>query len=163
MFKSCRANVYQDHEIENDWSSGESGVYKSAIEPFRSYQHSVNPPVVRPGVTYYTFDFGPASFFMLDTRRYRSPVGTEDGPEKTMLGSSQLHELLEWLKKDDKDIQWKIIVTSVPFTKNWAINGRDTWRGYQWERSKILEGMWSVKGAGVVILSGDRHEFAATR
>ena len=100
---------------------------------------------------------------MLDTRRYRSAESAEDGPEKSMLGANQLKDLLDWLKKDDKDIQWKIVVSSVPFTKNWQINGGDTWRGYQWERSKILETMWGVKGAGVVIFSGDRHEFAATR
>jgi alkaline phosphatase D len=86
----------------------------------------------------------------------------EDGPQKTMLGSDQLHDLLHWLRKEDRDIQWKFIVSSVPFTKNWHINGDDTWRGYQWERTKILDAAWAVKGAGVVILSGDRHEFAAT-
>lgn len=155
-------HVYDDHEIANDWDKGESGLYAAAVDPYKSYQHQVNPPPVRENSTYYTFNWGPASFFLLDTRRYRSPNGVADGPEKTMLGAAQLHELLEWLRRSDKDIQWKFIVSSVPLTKNWQINGNDTWRGFQWERSKILEAAWSVKGAGVVVLSGDRHEFAAT-
>ena len=86
----------------------------------------------------------------------------EDGPSKTMLGAEQKAELQSWLHRVDRNIRWKIIVSSVPFTKNWQHNS-DTWRAYLWERSKILEDMWAVKGAGVVILSGDRHEFAATR
>lgn len=42
---------------------------------------------------------------------------------------------------------------------------QDTWRGYLGERQIILEAMWDVGlrgGIGVVVLSGDRHEFAAT-
>lgn len=41
----------------------------------------------------------------------------------------------------------------------------DTWAGYLNERQLILEAMWDVglRGScGVVIISGDRHEFAAT-
>lgn len=40
------------------------------------------------------------------------------------------------------------------------------WAGYLYERQIVLEAMWDVSargdGVGVVILSGDRHEFAAT-
>lgn len=45
------------------------------------------------------------------------------------------------------------------------VGSEDTWGGYLVERRKILEEAWtfsSEHGAGVVILSGDRHEFAAT-
>ena len=41
----------------------------------------------------------------------------------------------------------------------------DTWAGFLDERQTILEAMWDVGlkgGVGVVVLSGDRHEFAAT-
>ncbi|KAJ6262774.1 Alkaline phosphatase [Drechslerella dactyloides] len=155
-------HVYDDHEIANDWDQGDGGLYAAAVDPYKAYQHQVNPPPVRENATYYTFNWGPASFFLLDTRRYRSPNNILDGPEKTMLGAGQLSELLDWLRKSDKDIRWKFMVSSVPFTKNWQVNGKDTWRGFQWERSKILEAAWAVKGAGVVVLSGDRHEFAAT-
>ncbi|KAF3902653.1 hypothetical protein ABW20_dc0105553 [Dactylellina cionopaga] len=155
-------HVYDDHEIANDWDKGDSGLYTSAVDPYKAYQHQVNPPPIRPNSTYYSFNWGPASFFLLDTRRYRSPNKILDGPEKTMLGAAQLHDLLQWLQKSDKDIQWKFIISSVPLTKNWEVNGDDTWRGFQWERAKILEAAWAVRDAGVVVLSGDRHEFAAT-
>jgi alkaline phosphatase D len=53
----------------------------------------------------------------------------------------------------------------VPFTKNWPVNVKDTWGGFLAERKKILEAMWDAgaHGTSVVILSGDRHEFAATK
>lgn len=155
-------HVLDDHEIANDWDKGETELYQNAIDPYKAYQHAANPPPLRSNATYYSFNWGPASYFLLDTRRYRSPISLEDGPNKTMLGPTQLHDLLQWLKREDKDIQWKFIISSVPLTKNWQVNGNDTWRGYQWERSKVLEAAWAVKGAGVVVLSGDRHEFAAT-
>ncbi|KAK6541269.1 hypothetical protein TWF694_008632 [Orbilia ellipsospora] len=155
-------HVYDDHEIANDWDKGDEGLYAAAVRPYKEYQHQVNPPPVRANATYYSFNWGPTSFFLLDTRRYRSPNNVRDGPQKTMLGASQLDDLLEWLRTNDRDIQWKFIVSSVPMTKNWGVNGNDTWRGFQWERSKILEAAWAVKSAGVVVLSGDRHEFAAT-
>ncbi len=62
-------------------------------------------------------------------------------------------------------MRWKVVVSSVPFTKNWWFGAQDTWRGYLGERQIILEAMWDVGlkgGTGVIVLSGDRHEFAAT-
>lgn len=161
-------HVLDDHEIANDWSSNTTGIYRAAIEPFTHYQHAPNPPAVRSGndETYYTFSWGSsASFFMLDTRRYRSSDTTPDGPGKSMLGKQQLQDLLNWLKRDDaaEDVQWKFIISSVPFTKNWRFGAEDTWAGYLHERRQILEAAWSIGGrSGVVVLSGDRHEFAAT-
>jgi len=110
---------------------------------------------------------------MLDTRRYRSPNDATNGsdpvtgdPTKTMLGANQLHDLLAWLKRPEPaGVRWKLLVSSVPFTKNWWFGAQDTWRGYLGERQIILEAMWDVGlrgGVGVIVLSGDRHEFAAT-
>lgn len=135
------------------------------MEPFYVYQHSVNPPAPRPGATYYTFNHGTASFFMMDSRRFRSDNFAPDGPEKTMLGKTQKADLLKWLRKDEPGVQWKILVTSVPFTKNWRFGSEDTWAGYLHERREILDEMWKVGAegrGGVIILSGDRHEFGAT-
>ncbi|KAF8418482.1 PhoD-like phosphatase-domain-containing protein, partial [Terfezia claveryi] len=158
-------HVVDDHEIANDWSANNSGIYSYAMEPFYVYQHSVNPPAPRPGVTYYIFNHGTASFFMMDSRRYRSNNWAPDGPEKTMLGEPQKSDLLRWLNKDEPGIHWKILVSSVPFTKNWRYNDEDTWAGYLHERRELLDEMWKVgtEGrGGVIVLSGDRHEFAAT-
>ena len=166
-------HVYDDHEVANDWDGNTTGLFAAANDPYSHYHISVNPPAAREGETYFSFTQGPATFFMLDTRRYRSPNDATNGSDpvtgeatKTMLGKEQLTDLLAWLSRPEpQGVRWKIMVTSVPFTKNWWLNAQDTWRGYLGERQVILEAMWDVGlrgGVGVVILSGDRHEFAAT-
>ncbi|KAK4622133.1 Alkaline phosphatase D [Fulvia fulva] len=166
-------HVYDDHEIQNDWSGNTTDVFLAANDPYEHYHTSVNPPAHRKGETYFSFTQGPATFFMLDTRRYRSPNDATNGSDpitgeatKTMLGAQQLADLLHWLARPEPaGVKWKIVVSSVPFTKNWWFGAQDTWRGYLGERQVILEAMWDVGlrgGVGVIVLSGDRHEFAAT-
>lgn len=169
-------HVLDDHEIANDWDRNTTGVYQAAVDPWHHYQTAVNPDPVRPGASYFSFNQGPASFFMIDTRRYRDPFdGTdgiyndttvEAGYKKSMLGEQQLQDLLDWLAAPvPHGVRWKIVISSIPFTKNWRFGGEDTWGGYLGERRIILEAMWDVGlrgGVGVVVLSGDRHEFAAT-
>lgn len=169
-------HVLDDHEISNDWDSKSTGVYETAVDPWHHYQTAVNPPVAkkaggqgivsRKGATYFSFIQGPASFFMLDTRSYRSKNSEPfDSENKTMLGDTQLEDFLDWVRRPEpKGVKWKIVASSVPFTKNWRVNTKDTWGGFLSERRKILEAMWdaSSHGVGFVILSGDRHEFGAT-
>jgi len=170
-------HVLDDHEIANDWDRNTTGVYRAAADPWHHYQTAVNPPrareagifhKVRRDATYFEFTQGPASFFMTDTRTYRDSASAlaVDNANKSMLGAEQLSDLLGFLARPEpKGVKWKIIASSIPFTKNWRVNARDTWAGYLSERQKVLEAMWDVGlrgGVGVVILSGDRHEFAAT-
>jgi alkaline phosphatase D len=170
-------HVLDDHEIANDWDGNTTGVYEAAADPWHHYQTSVNPPRarqsglfhrVRQDATYFEFTQGPASFFMLDTRTYRDASADlpSNSTEKSMLGREQRDDLLSFLARPEpRGVKWKIIASSIPFTKNWRVNSLDTWSGYLSERQKILEAMWDVGlrgGVGVVVLSGDRHEFAAT-
>ncbi|KAH8591441.1 alkaline phosphatase family protein-like protein [Bisporella sp. PMI_857] len=175
-------HVLDDHEIANDWDKSIEGVYDAAVDPWHHYQTAVNPPrsrqagslhAVRQNATYFEFTQGPASFFMMDTRTYRDPSGSvsrnalhTNNTSKSMLGAEQLADLVAFLKRPEpKGVKWKIIASSIPFTKNWRVNSLDTWAGYLGERQTILEAMWDVGargGVGVVVLSGDRHEFAAT-
>ncbi|ROT40809.1 alkaline phosphatase family protein [Sodiomyces alkalinus F11] len=169
-------HVLDDHEIANDWSANTTGVYEAAVDPWHHYQASANPPPAmaagsanlrREGATYFEFVQGPASFFLLDTRTHRSHNDEPfDSPEKTMLGAQQLEDFLAWLQRPEpKGVKWKIVASSVPLTKNWPVNTKDTWGGFLFERQKVLQAMWDVgaRGVGVVVVSGDRHEFAATK
>ena len=162
-------HVIDDHEIANDWDSNTTAPYPAAIDPFTHYHASVNPPPVHPGATYFSFVQGPASFFLLDTRSYRTPEFSPVDPlsaSKSMLGHVQLQHLLAFLQEPSPEgVHWKFVISSIPFTRNWRFNNADTWAGYLYERQVILEAMWDVgatSSTGVVILSGDRHEFAAT-
>ena len=169
-------HVLDDHEISNDWSSNTTGLYSSALAPWLSYQADANPPrAAKAGTrsrrgkeaTWFEFTQGPASFFMMDTRSYRSSNNAPfEDPDKTMLGPEQLVDFLAWLARPEpKGVHWKFVATSVPFTKNWPVNVKDTWGGFLVERRRLLEAMWDAgaRGASVVLLSGDRHEFAATK
>lgn len=164
-------HTLDDHEIENDWSKGnKTAPYPAAADPFRHYHVSANPPVpAKPyahpeNVTYFSFVNGPASFFMLDTRTYRSE---HSQPDSSILGSAQLQSLLEYLTSPEPaGVHWKFVASSVPFTKNWHVGTTDTWGGFLNERRTVFEAMWRAErelGVRVVLLSGDRHEFGATR
>ncbi|RDW95114.1 alkaline phosphatase family protein-like protein [Coleophoma crateriformis] len=169
-------HVLDDHEIQNDWDGKDTGVYEVAADSWYNYHSSVNPPqarqagslhAVRNTATYFEFTQGPASFFMMDTRKYRDKNNLpSNSTEKTMLGDEQLADFLAYLARPEpKGVKWKIVASSIPFTKNWRVNSIDTWAGFLHERQIILEAMWDVGlrgGVGVVIVSGDRHEFAAT-
>lgn len=161
-------HVIDDHDIANDWDKGLADPYPAAIDPWNHYHKSVNPPSVGNSTSYFTFTHGPASFFLLDTRRFRSPNYSlpPHSPIKSMLGSTQLSSLLSFLSdRDPPGVRWKFVISSVPFTRNWRINSADTWAGFLHERNIILEAMWdaSARGVGVVIISGDRHEFGAQK
>ncbi|KAI4917150.1 hypothetical protein J4E90_003657 [Alternaria incomplexa] len=160
-------HVIDDHEIHNDWNSNMTGVAVPAYDAFTHYNAAPNPPPHREGVTYFSFTQGPAEFFLLDTRRYRTPASKDaSDPTKTMLGAQQLSDLLDWIHElPPPGVHWKFIVTGTPFTKNWQFGSEDTWGGHLYERRRILEAAWDLSSAhdiGVVVLSGDRHEFAAT-
>lgn len=189
-------HTLDDHEIANDWAGGnQTEPFPAASDPFIHYHASVNPPLPphapngpATNTTYFQFSQGPASFFMMDTRRYRtqpetqkstvsdttkplygsssaSSQTTEYGP--SMLGPEQLQALLTFLQTPEgPNVHWKIVASSVPFTKNWRFGTSDTWGGFLSERKKILDAMHFAEASlavRVVILSGDRHEFAAIR
>ncbi|ODM19955.1 hypothetical protein SI65_04941 [Aspergillus cristatus] len=164
-------HTLDDHEIENDWSHGNTTApYPAAAEPYIHYHVSVNPPIpptpfAKPeDTTYFSFIHGPASFFVLDSRTYRSEPAQINS---TILGSAQLQSLLAYLARPEPaEVRWKIIASSVPFTKNWHIGTTDTWGGFLNERRTVFEAMWRAErelGVRIVLLSGDRHEFATTR
>src|SRR5262249_51410514 len=91
-------HTWDDHEIANDWDRNTSGVFSASFDPYLNYHISVNPPPISPGETYFAFTHGPAQFFVLDTRRYRSPNNDNaTDVNKTMLGDRQLADLLLWL------------------------------------------------------------------
>ncbi|KAH8702223.1 alkaline phosphatase family protein [Talaromyces proteolyticus] len=164
-------HTLDDHEIANDWAKGNtSHPYPEAVDPYALYHVSVNPPIpptpyaAPENTTYFSFIQGPASIFMLDTRTYRTTPGLSNS---TILGHAQLNSLLAYLARPEPaDVKWKIVASSVPFTKNWHIGTQDTWGGFLLERQTVYEAMWRAEkelGVRIILLSGDRHEFGATR
>ena len=57
---------------------------------------------------------------------------------------------------------FKFVVSSVPFTGLWTFEAEaDSWNPYTYEKAGLLQAMQSVPN--VIVLSGDRHEFAAIK
>lgn len=170
-------HILDDHEIANDWAQGNTTApFPAANDPYQLYHVSVNPPIPEPAhapaknTTYFTFTEGPASFFMVDTRTYRS---LPDQDNSTILGNAQLSSLLSWIStppsppsSNTTPLKFKIISSSVPFTKAWQVGTSDTWGGFLTERRIVFEAIWAAEkrfGIRFVLLSGDRHEFGAAR
>ncbi len=103
--------------------------------------------------------------FILDTRQYRSRNADLDGPEKTMLGKTQLAWLLDGLVQSAA--KWKVIAASVPLSNpkagTLATPGNDSWArgddgtGVQHELRTIVDTILSQPVRNVVWLAADVH------
>lgn len=153
-------HAYDDHEFINNFgASGNDSTfpYLNASAAFKLYNANGNFDPVTPDEHYYEFIYGDTAFFVLDTRRYRAELGI---PNRTMLGEVQLAALHEWLSRANTTSTFKFIVSSVPFTSLWGHDAQvDSWAGFPEEKQLLLALFHSVPN--VIILSGDRHEFAA--
>jgi alkaline phosphatase D len=157
--------VWDDHEVRNNFSGpfeekmpiGRQALFeywpiqRSGEDPDRLYRR------LRAGST--------VEVFILDTRQYRSRNQDPDGPEKTMLGESQLAWLLDGLAHCTAT--WKVIASSVPLSvpKNGPAHtpGNDGWAngedgtGFETELKRIAESIMARKISNVVWLAADVH------
>ncbi|KAF8921574.1 PhoD-like phosphatase-domain-containing protein [Mucidula mucida] len=155
-------HAYDDHEFINDFSGDSDDLkapFMNASSAFKTYNADNNYDSVHDGHYYYDFRYGDSAFFVMDTRRYRTS-STEDMSSRVLLGDAQLAAFNNWLSRVNETAVFKFVVSSVPFTTLWSANAPiDAWAGFPTERQSILEALHSVPN--VVILTGDRHEFAA--
>lgn len=134
--------------------------FPGASDAFQIYNAEPNFEPIEKDQYYYEFRYGDAAFFVMDTRRYRSNTLTEPLATRTMLGDQQLTALYDWLGRVNSTATFKFIVSSVPFTDLWTYEALvDCWRAFPSEKAALLDAFHSVPN--VIILSGDRHEFAA--
>lgn len=107
--------IWDDGEIHDTWGSIplegiEADIGKDMFEAARrayvDYQHSHNPQTA-PGDYHYSFDAGPASFFVLDLRSRR------DALERTLLGQRQWAALEAWIAATERR-PFRFVVSSVP-------------------------------------------------
>ncbi|KAI0637350.1 PhoD-like phosphatase-domain-containing protein [Trametes polyzona] len=156
-------HTYDDHEIINNYAGqGNTSLppFQNATNAFELYNAEANYDPIDEGQYYYDFRYGDAAFFVMDTRKYRSDIFSDDPSTHTMLGDKQLTALYNWLGKVNNTAVFKFVVSSVPFTALWTYEGViDTWAAFPSEKSALLSAFQSVPN--LIVLSGDRHEFAA--
>lgn len=101
----------------------------------------------------YTFYFGNAAFFVLDTRTMRV-----SGRNRSMLGKGQWRVLQEWLKEVKDEYKVKFIVSSCSLLHPFFFDiANDRWMGFPKERERLLEFLAVNEIEGVRILAGDLH------
>ena len=164
--------ILDDHEVINNWSgAGDSGkslpdspppAFSPAMKVWSEYIGDANPPGDK-GDYHFSFQYGDSAFFVVDARTHRTHPNLY-GPERTMLGEKQRNDLFAWLAKVNQTTTFKFIVTPVPFTSVWGgpldLDGHlDGWPAYADDRKAVLDVLQYVPN--VIIISGDRHEFAA--
>jgi hypothetical protein len=113
-----------------------------------------------PGSFAYTFTFGAAAFFVLDTRTMR----VKSRADRCILGEGQWKELEKWLLAVKDAYPVKFLVTSCTLLYYiWLDLPRDRWSGFPKERARLLNFLTSHGIEGVYLLSGDLHLAHAIR
>ena len=139
--------VWDDHEVENNFHSQHPHLTEG-LQAFRDYWPGRS---ATPDALYRQYSWAGVDFFLLDTRRFRSPQSVEDGPAKTMLGKVQK----DWFKSvlRASTAPFKFVISSVPFHGN----SSDTWGNYATERDELEWYIHQEKIGGVIFLTGDYH------
>lgn len=145
---------------------------RNALQAYWEHQGMHAPPLSRPldlnpagqyallasdsGSLAYTFEYGGAAFFVMDTRTMR--VKPRWGGERTMLGEGQWRALQKWLLKVKDAYPLKFLVSSCSLLFcMWADIPRDRWLGFPHERDRLLSFLATHGIEGVYVLSGDLH------
>ncbi|MBX3303850.1 MAG: alkaline phosphatase D family protein [Nitrospira sp.] len=153
--------IWDDHEVRNNFSGPFDAQMPVGRQALREYWPIASPDE-DPHRMYRSVRYGAdLELFILDTRQYRSRNEDQDGPDKTMLGSSQLRWLLDGLRRSMAT--WKVIVTSVPLSVMKGGVGNDGWGadskgiGFERERQVIVDAILGQRIRNVVFLAGDVH------
>ena len=147
--------IWDDHDYGlNDGDRRFSGKAKS-FKVFSEYW--ANPAYGLPGTpgVFFRWSIGDVDFFLLDTRTYRDPNYTLDGPDKTHLGTRQK----EWLKAGLRKSRavFKVLVASGGWTEGKGGFG-DSWGAFLNERDEIFNFIRDRGITGVFLLAGDSHQ-----
>ena len=155
--------IWDDHEVKNDFAGPTEPLMPLGLKAFLDY-FPIRRVAEEPQRLYRSFRWGQAvELFILDTRQYRSPNRQADGPDKTMLGPTQLRWLLDRLAASAAT--WQIIVSSVPLSAHTGspLSGNDSWGkgefsdGFDTELDKIVTAQRDHHLRNVAWLSTDIH------
>jgi len=112
-----------------------------------------------PGSLAYTFYYGAAAFFVMDTRTMR----VRSRGYNTILGEGQWQALEEWLMAVKDTYPVKFIISSAAMLFNlFGDVARDRWSGFPKERERLLKFLAENAIEGVHVLAGDLHSGHAT-
>jgi alkaline phosphatase D len=176
--------TWDDHEVDNNYANAiserldptEAFLVRRAAAYQAYYEHM---PLRRSSIPkgpslqlYRQFSYGTlASFFVLDTRQYRTDQPCGDGnkpvcPEAeaasaSLLGPAQSRWLFDGL--DRSRSRWNVLPQQVMMARVDRTAGAearysmDQWPGYEAERRRILDFFGSRRPGNPIVLTGDIH------
>jgi phosphodiesterase/alkaline phosphatase D-like protein len=164
MLASCpQYMILDDHEILDSFANQPSlrEHLTAGRQAYREYVHC-RQQRLPCDVLYYSFDYGHARFFVLDTRTERCPE------KRQMISDAQLECLKSWLIENRDRL--KFVVTSVPFIAELRPDVNpdqfgppdersEKWCGevYRAQRDAIIDLICKEQISRVVFLVGDMH------
>lgn len=154
--------MWDDHELFDNYDQGKgTRQYNVSRRAFDQHIAWRNPPPSLPGELYYnlTSDVAGVSVFVIDTRSFRSPIGTLDRERdmKTMLGETQLEQLKLWLRETPNHY-FKVIASSSMWNDQVGVaDGADAWPVYMRERTALFDFIAAHSLKNVVLVSTDAH------
>jgi len=164
--RSCLQKVpgywqYDDHDVwDSDCWPGMEDVRTSPLTMSQGqslFREQVPSP--EPGKPLYRrFRWGTAlEIWLPDSRAYRSPNPSPDGPQKTIWGPEQKKWLMDTLRASDA--QWKIMVNPNPMIgpdhKGKADNHANP--AFAFEGAAFRRWLKQEVGGNVILVNGDRH------
>jgi len=149
---------------------------RAALQAYWEHQVLHAPPLLHPpegadiqrpqilmgdeGHFGYTFTYGNAAFFVLDTRFHR----VKAPEQRRLLNPAQWRALENWLLAMRDRFPFKFIVSSISLlSDSWADLARDRWNGFPDERRRLLHLIAAHRVPGLFILTGDLHAGHAIR
>jgi alkaline phosphatase D len=176
--------TWDDHEVDNNYAADVSEddlpaelFLRRRAEAYQAYfEHMPLRRAAQPAGSrmqlYRQLSFGDlASFFVLDTRQYRTdqPCGDRSGPscagvvapEATLLGDEQELWLTDGL--DRSSSRWNVLPQQVMMARVDRAPGdeerisMDQWSGYEAARRRLMEFLATRRPANPVVLTGDIH------
>lgn len=145
--------IWDDHDFGPNNSDRSYAHKEHTLEAFKLYWANPNYGLSESPGVFFQFEWQDIDFWMLDDRYHRAPDDMMDGPDKTMLGKTQL----QWLKDGllFSNAPFKVIVCG-----NQVLNANTTYESYNFyknERADLLKFIKDNGITGVVFLSGDIH------
>ncbi len=168
--------MLDDHEIKNDWDSGEAGDHADfAVDgcaAYLNFQRHIHQPAAAPCgdaelPLWYQFSHAGLPFFMADTRTERQRRTADNIDRARIFSEAQYEHLTRWL------LQWQARAPSKPkfiVSPSMLLPRRlhsaaalahalrsDAWDGYPYSLQRLLAFICDREIDNLVFLSGDEH------
>ena len=147
--------IWDDHDYGPNDSHKSFAFKTDALRLFKQYWPNPDMGSKELPGTWTSFRHQDVEFFFLDDRFYRDDEKAEPSSGKAMFGPQQI----AWLQKSltNSKATFKLVCNGSQLLSEDENGHHSGWHNYQTERDTFLAWLAIEKVAGLVFLSGDRH------